>query len=49
MFTHKRLAAVLGLLSIASLVITACGPSATPQTIEVTKIVAAAKAALGQA
>ena len=40
MFTHKRLAMVLGLLTIASLVITACGPSATPQTIEVTKIVA---------
>jgi len=40
MFTHTRLAAVLGLLTIASLVITACGPAVTPQTIEVTKIVA---------
>src|SRR5574342_1046742 len=42
MFTSKRLATAIGLLAVASMIITACGPAATgtPQVVEVTKIVA---------
>jgi peptide/nickel transport system substrate-binding protein len=42
MFNSKRLATAIGLLAIASMIITACGPTATgtPQVVEVTKIVA---------
>jgi peptide/nickel transport system substrate-binding protein len=37
---RKQIFTIASLLVLASLVLTACGPQATPQTVEVTKIVA---------
>jgi len=34
MFTGKKWAAVIGLLVIASMVLTACGPAPTPEVVE---------------